>query len=642
MNRLLVFPTLLLLVLSLLPAQAAPPAPTARMDPGLRLRLETAGPDEAVPALVILREQVDWQALQPQLSSLSRRARHERVVLLSKETAARTQAPLLAYLEQEEGRVRRVTPFWAANVIGVQATPAVLYTLASRPDVAYIQEDRVYTLEPAGGPAPAVSPAGPEIGLERIGAVQMWERGWTGEGVLVATVDTGAWLPHPAIGPRWRGYEPGVQPEEAWFDYWSVTTTPSDTLNCGSHGTHVMGIMVGDDGAGNQIGVAPGAHWIAARIFGPPGSGCSSSDSSKLAAWQWLLDPDGDPSTVDDFPQVINRSGGEKGPGGGGYCRPTPDPIWTAITAISAAGATVFFGAGNEGPDPESIISWASQIESPIAAFSVGNVNGYDPSLPIRASSSRGPSPCDHATIKPEVVAPGVTIKSSVIPNPAPYGYMTGTSMSTPHVSGAAAILWQAFPYAGPERLQYALLESSQDLGPPGEDNDYGMGIINLPAAYHYLFDLSPSVITASAGIVQAGERLTYTIVLENRGQVSGTAALSDTLPAGVDLITASLWASNGEYGVTAGGVITWGVVVTPTLSETLRFAVLTTPPLSDTAVLTNTALLDDGLVWLSRTVTVTVVAQPEWNLFLPYVTSSGLDTGLAYPPPRLLSTSGK
>jgi uncharacterized repeat protein (TIGR01451 family) len=606
------------LTLSLLLAALPPQVPAAlsalgpadiTIEPALQERLSTAAPDEQIPILVLLRERVDWDVLYPQLAPLDRRARHERVVRALQETAGRSQGPLLAFLDAEAllGRVAQVTPFWVANAVALSATPDVVDQLAQRSDVLYVQQDHVYPLEVAPpAPTPTNAPDTPEPGLVVIGADQMWARGWDGSGVLVATIDTGAYLEHPALQPRWRGNEAGVTPDEAWFDYWSATTVPSDTTRCSSHGTHVMGTILGDDGAGNQIGVGPGAHWIAARIFGPPGTGCSSSDSSKLAGWQWALDPDGNPSTVDDFPHVVNRSGGEKGPGGGGYCRPTPDPIWDAISAIAAAGATIFFGAGNEGSyGPESIISWASQVHSPILAFSVGNVNGS--TLFIHYSSSRGPSPCDHVSIKPEVVAPGVSIRSSIIGG---YGSMTGTSMSTPHTSGAAAILWEAFAHAGAEQIQYALLNGAIDLGPAGEDNDYGRGLVYLPNAYHWLFSLDPSTAAVTPTLTVPGARVTYTASLRNGGEVSGTAHLSDTLPAEVTFVPGSLWASSGNYAYSNGTVI-WDGAIDPALPVTVTFAVTLSPSLDDGQTVDNTFWLDDGLVWIERDTSVLIDALP-------------------------------
>ncbi len=608
MKRITILMALLLLSGVLAPLAPATATPMAMVEVSLQGRLLTATPGERIPALILLRERVDWSDLYPQLIALGRRARHELAVRTLQQTAGRTQGPLLRYLDRQSrlGNVDRVKPFWVANVIAVEATPAVLLEIAQRADVLYLQEDHTYPLDTvAGAPAQTAPPEAIEPGLVVVGADQMWARGWTGEDVLVATIDTGAWLDHPTLQPRWRGNEPGVSPAEAWYDYFGTTTTPSDTERCGSHGTHVMGTLVGDDGAQNQIGVAPGAQWIAARIFGPPGTACSSSDSTKLAGWQWVLDPDGNPNTVDDFPHVVNRSGGERGPGGGGLCRPLPDPVWDAISAVVAAGATVFFGAGNEGPAPESIISWASQVHSPILAFSVGNVNGS--TLIISSSSSRGPSPCDHASIKPEVVAPGVSIRSAVLDG---YGYKSGTSMSTPHVSGAAAILWQAFPHAGGETLQDALLNAARDLGPAGEDNDYGMGLVYLPDAYRRIFDLTPSAITVTPGIALPEKRLTYTVSLLSQGQVSATADLQDTLPGEVTLDPDSLWASAGQWGH-SGGVITWTGTLYPAQPVTLTFAVTLSAAVTDGQQVENVALLDDGLGPLPLTATVRVDTAP-------------------------------
>jgi subtilisin family serine protease len=440
-----------------------------------------------------------------------RAIRHQEVVQALQAKATATQAALLSLLEEERaaGRVSRVEPYWIVNAVALRAQPAVIRNVARRSDVAWVAKDRVETLPvepeipPDLGPASADGassepggalscPAwsGIEPGLIAIGVPDLWDMGITGEEVLIGTLDTGADLVHPAIGARWRGHEPGVEPSEAWFDYWDESPVPEDTTECGSHGTHVMGTLLGRETTEPgeyvyQIGVAPGAHWIAARVFGAPHVGCSSSDASKLAGWQWLADPDGDPGTVDDVPHVINRSGGEKGPNGG-LCRPDPEPIWEAIRAVEAGGSLTFFGAGNEGPDPETIISWASRIDTPTHAFAVGNVYVNPQATPwaIWNSSSRGPSPCDGATIKPELAAPGTDICSSVLGG---YAYKTGTSMSTPHVAGGAALLRQAFPGATGQQIKTALLLSAHDMGAPGEDNDYGTGLLNVADAHAWL-----------------------------------------------------------------------------------------------------------------------------------------------------------
>jgi subtilisin family serine protease len=122
--------------------------------------------------------------------------------------------------------------------------------------------------------------------------------------------------------------------------------------------------------------------------------------------------------------------------------------------------------------------------------FAVGNVNANVASLPIASGSSRGPTVCSGTgslKIKPEVSAPGTNVRSSVFNGN--YTEYSGTSMAAPHVAGAIMILKEAFPELSGEDIMLALYFSAIDLGDEGEDNDYGMGIINLPAAYQYLVD---------------------------------------------------------------------------------------------------------------------------------------------------------
>jgi hypothetical protein len=106
-------------------------------------------------------------------------------------------------------------------------------------------------------------------------------------------------------------------------------------------------------------------------------------------------------------------------------------------------------------------------------------------SLFIANFSSRGPSGCDHSTIKPEVSAPGVAIRSSYLDGG--YAVLSGTSMSAPHVAGAVALLRQYNPSATPGEIKLALMNSAADCGQPGEDNEYGWGVINVGLALQFM-----------------------------------------------------------------------------------------------------------------------------------------------------------
>ena len=143
------------------------------------------------------------------------------------------------------------------------------------------------------------------------------------------------------------------------------------------------------------------------------------------------------------------------------------------------------FSASNEGPDTLTIGDPPMENWDSVLMFSVGAINGNVPNLNIADFSSRGPTVCSgegSLLIKPEVSAPGVAVRSAL--SGGEYGTLGGTSMAAPHVSGALLLLKEAFPYLPGVALMLALYYSCTDLGIPGEDNNYGMGGISLPAAY--------------------------------------------------------------------------------------------------------------------------------------------------------------
>ena len=291
-----------------------------------------------------------------------------------------------------------------------------------------------------------------------------------------------------------------------------------------------MGIMVGSDGA-DTVGVAPGAQWIAAGVV-DRGNGIQGSITDLLAAFQWAADPDGDPSTTDDVPDVINNSWGIPI----GYFPACDQTFWEAIDNLEAAGVVCIFAAGNEGPNPMTIRTPADRITSDFNSFSIGAVNGNDPNMTVASFSSRGPSGCDGVTIKPEVTAPGIAIRSAS--RTGGYITMSGTSMATPHVAGAVAILRQFNRHATPSEIKQALMLSATDLGQAGEDNDYGWGVINIRRALDFMpspdnpFPALASI-NISNGIVHPGDYIAMSVTFENLGSImqNGVAHLvtSDT-----------------------------------------------------------------------------------------------------------------
>ena len=441
---------------------------------------------------------------------------HKEVVESIRDRARRSQVGFLGAVEalKSQGKITSSESFWVANVIIITAPREILDELAGRSDVELVYDDfPIGLIAPVETGEAAITSAGHEIGLGVIGAPEVWEMGLDGSGSLVCNFDTGVNGNHPALIGKYRGNNGGAS-AESWFDPYTHTQYPTDLHG---HGTHTMGTMVGAD-AGDTVGVAPGAQWIAAAVV-DRGGGIQRTISDILAAFQWAIDPDGDPSTTDDVPDVVSNSWGIPL----GYYPACNQTFWEAIDNLEAAGVICLFAAGNEGPYPSTIRTPADRITTDFNGFSVGALNGNLPDLPVASFSSRGPSGCDGITIKPEVTAPGVSIRSTS--RTGGYVSMSGTSMATPHVAGAAAILRQFNPSATPSQVKQALMFSATDLGSNGEDNDYGWGAINIRRALNFMpppegiFPALTGTIISGDGIADPGENFGLNIVLENLGR---------------------------------------------------------------------------------------------------------------------------
>jgi len=341
-------------------------------------------------------------------------------------------------------------------------------------NIEYVVEDvsLVYHPPVASSPAPAFS-SGVSGQLQMLNIPALWNRGITGKGRLICSFDTGVEVDHPALAIKWRGH--GTSLSTAWFSKVAPDSLPQDKVG---HGTHTMGVMVGSTES-DTIGVACDAQWITAGII-DQGRPLPSTISDILAAFQWVLNPDGDDNTTDDVPDVILNSWGIPR----GLFTPCSETFWEVIDNVEAAGIVTVFAAGNEGPNPETIRDPGDRASTPLNSFAVGAV---DNNKVVGDFSSRGPSSCDTSQIKPEVVAPGVMIRSSALNGQ--FGYMTGTSMAAPFIAGLVALIREYNPDATVEQIKYAIINSCEDLGAFGKDNQYGYG---LPDASKILDFISP------------------------------------------------------------------------------------------------------------------------------------------------------
>jgi subtilisin family serine protease len=469
-----------LIALALLTFAGAASAGT--LTPGLSAQMEGMDGSDEIKVLVVLKDQADIASLDWNLRAL--RApfgqRHREVVQSLRSVAERSQAPLLQSLEamRDASTVRGYTPHWLLNAVVVATTVDGVRQLAAREDVDVVEADLVVSLiEPVEMPEKAPLEGRPEArraigttpGVIAVRAPEVWNLlGIDGTGAIVGNMDTGVDGDHPALSARWRGnFAPA---SECWRDAIGYgDPTPEDHHY---HGTHVMGTITGL-APGDTIGVAPGALWIADNTI-DQGAG-SAFDNDVLAGLEWFADPDGDPFTSDEVPDVVQNSWGVH-EGFSGYFD-CDSRWWTAIDNCEAAGVVLTWSAGNEGPGSQTIRSPADRADGPYNAFSVGSTQ-HSPPYSISGFSSRGPSGCGGAdATKPEVVAPGSSIYSAE-PGGG-YQYLDGTSMAGPHVAGVVALMRAANPDLDVTTIKQILMDTAVDLGVAGEDNTYGHGFID-------------------------------------------------------------------------------------------------------------------------------------------------------------------
>jgi subtilisin family serine protease len=373
------------------------------------------------------------------------------------------------------------------------------------------------------GPALDISP-------QQIGAPTLWGPGLAtaGQGIKIGIIDSGVDFHHVFFNPKGFTMPAGFPKGQKAYTTAKVIVarafpppgapagsgTPFSSRDI-SHGTHVAGIAAGDantDAGSRRIvsGIAPKAYIGNYKVFVPTISGLSPNANSPeiVAAIE---------AAVADGMDVINFSGGEP------EIEPSRDIVARALDAAAAAGVVPVVAAGNAYLDVG-----AGSVSSPgtsSAAITVGAVAATGvPPVSMRADfSSVGPTPIS-LRLKPDVVAPGVNILSSI---PGGWSRISGTSMASPHVAGAAALLRQRHPGWTVAQVKSTLVETGvgvrferggAGLAPP---QDVGGGLIFLPAADQPLIFTQPSGL--SFGLPQRGSDVTRTVQLSDAGGGTGT-----------------------------------------------------------------------------------------------------------------------
>ncbi|MFF5010923.1 S8 family serine peptidase [Streptomyces phaeochromogenes] len=557
--------------------------------------------------------------------------RGEAVIDALKATAKAGQAETTARLQ---GEGAEFTSYWISNQIHVPGASEKLVTeLAELPGIEKITESKPTELIEPKDAEDTAEVNSVEWGLAAINADDVWtERGATGQGITVASIDSGVQYDHPALAAKYRGAQDDgtYNHNYNWYDPAAVCGTPS-VAPCDNygHGTHTMGTMVGDDGAGNQIGVAPGAKWIAAK-------GCESNScttGSLLASAQWMLAPtdlSGQNARADLRPDVINNSWGETN---GGDENPFFDDI---VEAWTTSGIFGVFSNGNDGPNCDTAGSPADSA----SAYAVG---AFTSAGSIASYSSRGPGA--DGKVKPDIAAPGSSVRSS-LPGGG-YGSSSGTSMAAPHVAGTVALLWSASPgLIGRYQETVAILDdTAADVdettcgGSADDNNTWGEGKLDALAAVRRApgaeaGTLSGTVTDKSTGKPVPGARVTLTGASDRNVTTEADGTYQLTVTPGEYTVKASI------YGYeTAAAAIT--VADKATVAQDFALAAKAVWKVSGTVSRDNGGKAVAGAtVSLSDTPVQPVVSDADGRYTLPEVAAGTYTLQVATPQGCLGSAS--
>ncbi|WP_338694866.1 S8 family serine peptidase [Streptomyces sp. Q6] len=513
-------------------ADASSTADTAKIDSALSSAVAKGG---EAKFFVVLKDQADLTTAKKQ-SSHAKAAKAAYQAL--KTTAEDSQKSLAAFLDKEKVGHK---DYWIANAVQITGDKDLVEQLAKRSDVKELVKSQTYRLDDietsdtkvtnarTTATGDAVSDATPDWGISDIKADQVWDKYQDrGEGVVVASVDSGAQYDHPDLVANYRGNngDGTFTNDYNFYDATDTCATTSTPCDDNGHGTHTMGTMVGKNG----IGVAPKAKWMAAKACAGPKGECLDEDT--LAAGQWILAPtdhNGQNPRPDLAPNIVNNSWG------GGVTTFYQD----IVQAWNAAGIFEAFAAGNNGDGKT-----CSTTRAPGAQDTSYGVGAYNNADAIANFSGFGPSPVD-GSAKPNISAPGEDI-TSAWPTDS-YNTIDGTSMATPHVAGSVALLWSAAPelVGKIDETRRLLNEGARDVddthcgGTAGMNNVWGEGkldiLASVDAAPHTAVHVSGTVTDKDTG--KALNNITVTASNATTGTRTATTGTDGsyrlTLPPG-------------------------------------------------------------------------------------------------------------
>jgi subtilisin family serine protease len=525
----------------------------------LTAKLQTVGPEEFVPVTLVMKEQLHNDCLVGLRTGLSKDRARKVVVQELRSFAARSQREVLAFLRTAErrGEVRDIRSFWLVNGIRFDAKPSVIEEITNTHEICYMKlRHRVYALvdnhQSCGTDlsiqlsSHTIQPPDTAWGVTWIGAPEVWQQGYRGQGVVVGIFDTGIWYYHPdLINRMWTndGEVPdnGIDDDDNGYvdDYYGYDFAyrDGDPLDGNGHGTHCAGTVAGDGTEGILTGVAPEAKLMALKVLDDNGYGYEEdvweaieyafmmgADGGNMsigwsipwhdpdrACWRWYCEK----VVLADMFLSVSVGGDNNwfGPPENVRIPGQVPPPWLhpdqelkgGTSGVMTVGGTVYMG--------EEPASWNSQGPSE-----------WDNVEPVKCPSPTYddyPYAPEMGLIDPDVSAPGENIVSTVIGGG--YEVWSGASMATPHNAGLIALMLSKNPFLTLAEIDSIIELTALDNGPGGKDNLGGAGRIQAPEAIAWVPARATVTLIPDATTVERGGVLGYTVTVKNNYDVSQT-----------------------------------------------------------------------------------------------------------------------
>ncbi len=470
-----------------LPAQARPvgQGAPARIDASAATWLAQATPAMTATFIVELRDDGSQAQADQARNIPDKLARRARVYQILSERANRNERALRAFLREQgrEGDVSAVQSFVAFNGFALTTDQATIDALQQWDQVSSIRLNAAVPIDQPTAGTPLARINSVEWNINKIGADRVQnELGINGSGVLVGSLDTGARYTHEILRTNYKCASSSNH-SACWFDAVNGQTTPYDD---DGHGSHTLGSAVGSGG----YGVAPGARWIACKAFVPF---FGATYAAIHACFTWFLHPGGSTANA---PDVIVNSWNDG--------NSSSTEFQMDVNNLINAGIFPMFANGNIGPSCGTVLPPASYAN----AIGVGATDSNDN---IAGFSARGRSPLTNA-IKPDLSAPGVSIRSAASSSDTSYQVLNGTSMATPHVAGLATLLLDVDPNLTVAQLTSIMKNNALQrhttectTGSDYPNNVYGWGRIRAYEAVRALTVLAGTYDDTAAAVAYSG-----------------------------------------------------------------------------------------------------------------------------------------